>query len=263
VSLHNLFWLAGIATEIAVVGLLLYRRMWRSMPVFFAYCIWALLSDAAMFSIAVWAPARFDMQAYFAATAIDLAMQFSVLVELVWSVLRPVRVGLSRRAIWVVAGLIVAAGGAIWPFAGVPDMDVPSRLWRLLVQMEQTASILRILFFVVLAGGSHWLSLGWRDRELQIASGFGFYSLMSVGVAVVNSHLASGGQFRQMYYVVAVSFLCSLLYWVFSFAQQEAERREFTPQMRQILLTLAESARVSRVALNDFALAEPDGGNAC
>lgn len=172
--MHNLFWLAAIATEIAVVGLLLYRRFWRRMPLFFAYCIWALLSDAAMFSIAMWAPARFDMRFYFAATAIDLALQFSVLVELVWSVLRPVRVGLSRRAIWVVAGLIVAAGGAIWPFAGVPNMDVPSRLWRLMVQMQQTASILRILFFVGLAGAVTGCRWDGAIANCRLRAGLGF-----------------------------------------------------------------------------------------
>jgi hypothetical protein len=43
--------------------------------------------------------------------------------------------------------------------------------------------------------------------------------------------------------------MCSLLYWIFSFAQAEAKRREFTPQMHQMLLSLAASARISRHAL--------------
>jgi hypothetical protein len=47
------------------------------------------------------------------------------------------------------------------------------------------------------------------------------------------------------------SYICSLLYWVFSFAQKEAERREFTPQMRSFLLAAAGAARTTRVALND------------
>ena len=43
-------------------------------------------------------------------------------------------------------------------------------------QLQHTVSILRILFFLVLAGGSQLLSIGWRDRELQVATGLGFYS---------------------------------------------------------------------------------------
>jgi hypothetical protein len=36
-----------------------------------------------------------------------------------------------------------------------------------------------------------------------------------------------------------------------SFAQKEAERREFTPQMRSFLLAAAGAARTTRVAMTD------------
>ena len=50
------------------------------------------------------------------------------------------------------------------------------------------------------------------------------------------------------------SYLCSLLYWVYSFAQKEAERREFTPQMQNVLLAMAGVAREQRLALAQAAL---------
>jgi len=245
-SLQTVFSLAGIVTESVVVGLLVYRSVWRNFPVFLAYCIWALLSDVLVFAIVALAPSRYDLRFYFVDTAFDFAMQLGVLVELAWAVLRPLRVGLSRRAIWMVAALVLAAGGGIWPFAGIPGTDISSRIWHLTVQMQQTASFLRILFFLGLVACSQLLSLGWRDREMQIATGFGFYSLVSVGVAAINSHLATGQQFRQMYAVVATSFLCSLIYWAFNFARPEASRREFTPEIRRILMAIAATARITR-----------------
>jgi hypothetical protein len=42
-----------------------------------------------------------------------------------------------------------------------------------------------------------------------------------------------------------------LLYWFYSFAQQEVARREFTPQMQSFLLTVAGAAHSSRVALSE------------
>jgi hypothetical protein len=241
-----------------VVGLLLYRRVWRSFPVFLVYCIWALSSDILAFAILTFAPSKFGLGFYFVDTLIDFAMQIGVLVELAWSVLSPLRVGLSRRAIWVVAGLVLAAGGAIWPFAGISWTHVPSRIWHLTVQMQQTASFLRILFFLGMAACCQVLSLGWRNRELQIATGFGFYSLMSVGVAAVNSHLETHQQFIQLYWVVALSFLCSLIYWAFSFAQREADRREFTPEMKRILMAVAATARITRAGLTGLAVDQPE-----
>jgi hypothetical protein len=48
---------------------------------------------------------------------------------------------------------------------------------------------------------------------------------------------------------VIASFICALFYWIFSFAQKEAERREFTPQMQNLLLAVAGVARAERTAL--------------
>ena len=252
-NLNYLFSLAGLLTEVSVVGLLIYQRIWRTLPVFLVYCIWALCSDAAGLAISFYSRQQCSFNFYVAITVTDLALQLCVIVELAWSVLRPLRGGLSGSAGWLVAVLILVAGAAIWPFAETSGIALPSRGWHLVIQMQQTVSILRVLFFLGLVGCSQLLSLGWRNRELQVATGFGFYSLVSLGVAAVNAHLKTAMQFSQLYWVVAVSFLVSLLYWVYSFAQQEEERREFTPQAREILLAFAKSAHVTRAHLADFA----------
>jgi hypothetical protein len=161
------------------------------------------------------------------------------------------RTRLSRKALLVLAAVVLAVGAAIWPFASLSGVAYPSNTWHLVIQLQQTVSILRILFFLLFAGCSQLLSLGWRDRELQVATGFGFYSLVSLAVATLNTHHATVLQFSQLSRVVVVSFLCSLMYWVFSFAHEEAERREFTPQMQTILLSLAGSARITRNAFSD------------
>jgi hypothetical protein len=246
-SPHNLFSIAGVATEIAVVGLLLHRRIGRTLPVFLVYCIWALLSDSVMLVLSLAASKGYNFNFYAVSTTIDSAMQFSLLVELAWSVLRPVRSSLSPKAVWGIAALMIALGAAIWPFATVSGVALPSRAWYLLMQMQQTVSIMRVAFFLLLVACGQLLGLGWRDRELQVATGFGFYSLVSLGVAAVTPHLATKAQMVQLYWVVAFSFLGSLVYWVVSFAQQEAPRREFTPETKQMLMTVAQFAHVARL----------------
>jgi hypothetical protein len=99
--------------------------------------------------------------------------------------------------------------------------------------------------------------MNWRSRELQVATGFGFYSFVSVAVAALNTHQSTGLQFAHLYRIVVVGFLCSLLYWVFSFAQKEAARQEFTPQMQRVLLAMAGTARTARVALEDSRANKP------
>jgi len=94
------------------------------------------------------------------------------------------------------------------------------------------------------------LSIGWRDRELQVATGLGFYSIASLAVQVAQSHQGMG-QYSDLNRIVVASYVCSLLYWVFSFATKEAERRDFTPQMQNFLLAVAGAARTSRSVLTE------------
>jgi hypothetical protein len=251
------FCITGVAAEAVVIGLLVHKRVWRSLPVFFVYCVWAVVSDAFAYGLKTFSPHGYGLTFYIADTSIDFALQLSVLVELAWSVLRPLRASLSPKALPVIALGVLSVGAAIWPFAAISGLALPSSAWHTIVQMQQTASILRILFFLLLAASSQLLSIGWRDRELQVATGFGFYSLVSIAVAVLNTRQATQAQFKNLYLAVSVSFLCSVFYWIFSFAQAEAKRREFTPQMHQMLLALAASARISRQALNGSA--DPQG----
>jgi hypothetical protein len=249
-SLDITLWLTYIVVEVAVVGVLIYRRVWRTLPVFCCYCAWDIVSNVAAYVCSQYYPTSY-FKVYFAATLLDSALQFGILVELIWSVLRPVRSSLPRSSLAVVSVLILVAGAAVWPFAAITGITHVTRQALLLGQLQHTVSILRIIFFLLLAGGSQLLSIGWRDRELQVATGLGFYSLVSVGVSVLQAHQSTGPQYVRLNELVIVSFLCSLFYWAYCFLQKEAERREFTPEMQRILLAVAGAARANRVALTE------------
>jgi len=252
-SLDNALWIVSFVADGAVVGLLVYRRVWRMLPVFCSYCAWALFTTAGSYVVFRFFPAGY-FKFYLAQITVDSALEFAVLIELAWSVLRPVRSSLPRGALVAVAVLVLALGAAIWPFAIIPGFSGASPGVHFLVRLQQTTSILQVVFFLALAGCSQMLSIGWRDRELQVATGFGFYSLVGLVVAMLHTHLAMRPYYAQLNQVVVAASLCSLFYWVFSFAQKEAERRELTPQMQSLLLAVAGSARAARVAMSDSTL---------
>jgi hypothetical protein len=139
----------------------------------------------------------------------------------------------------------------IWPFASIHDVARLTTGWRNIIHLQQTTSILRVLFFVLLAGCSQLLSIGWRDRELQIATGLGFFSLVSLAADILRQHMGMTENFNVLNRLVTVSYICSLFYWIFSFTQKEAAPREFTPQMQSFLLAVAGTARSSRIEITD------------
>lgn len=250
-SLENVLWFAYIAAEAALLGLLCYKSFWRTFPMFFTYCCWDLCSNIAAYYISRHYPLQTYLTTYFTEAVIDAVLQFGVLVELTWAVLRPLRASLSRWALVPIGVLILVAGAVIWPFAALPGIAHVQREAHLLMQLQQTETILRVCFFLALAGCSQLLSVSWRDRELQVVTGLGFYSIISLGVAMLYTHQTTGRQYRHLNEIVVGSYLVSLFYWLYSFAHQEVARREFTPQMERLLLAVAGAAHTTRTALTE------------
>jgi len=252
VNLDNTLWFSCNCAGIIAIALLLYRRFWRSFPLFLAYNVWGILGNAAAFAVL----RRYStysstyVSVYLINMLVDSALMFGLLVELAWSVLRPLRSALPRTTLIVVIVLILAVGAAIWPFTSLPSQTAAAEL-ILLSRLQQTVSALSVVAFLVLAAGSQLLSIGWRNRELQIATGLGLYSLVSVVVNVLHTKPEWVAQYNRLDRLVVAAFLCSLIYWIFSFAQQEQERRAMSPQMQGLLLAMAGAARTNRVALAD------------
>jgi hypothetical protein len=242
--------IAGLCAEAAVLLLLLFRRVYRTLPVLCLYVAWSLLSDTVQPSAAKHYPTH-AMTLLVVSVAIDSLFQFGVLLELSRSVLKPLAKFLPRWTSAGVAALIVIVCAAVWPFSRSHVFGAFPPKFMILVHLQQTFSILRILFFLVLAGCSQLLSIGWRDRELQVATGLGFYSMASVAVSILHTRADLLPHYHRMDQFVAASYVCSLIYWVYCFSQQEATRREFTPQMQNFLLALAGTARTTRMALTD------------
>ena len=247
-NLDNGLWISGLLAQAGLVGLLIYRRAWRLIPVFFVFCAWGVISSTAAYLVLHKFPENYPVY-YLVESVFDSTLEFGVLVELAWLVLRPMRASLPRKTPFVVAIIVLALGAAIWPFSSIQSLVGFSPAVQAIVHVQQTTSILRVLFFLGLAGFSQFLSIGWRDRELQIATGLGFYSLVSLGTAMLHTHQSTWIQYNRLNQLVLASYICSLAYWLFAFAQKEAERREFTPQMQNLLLAVAGVARAERTAL--------------
>lgn len=238
----------AITGEAAVLVLLLQRRIARLLPVFTIYVGWTIASDVVSSLLIHRYPAHY-LQIYNVEMPLDSVLQFGVLVELAWSSLRPARGLLPRGTLLAIAAVILIAGAAIWPFAGISAISGLSPQWHLLMRLQQTFTILRIVFFLALAACSQLLAIGWRNRELQVATGLGFYSMVSLGALMIQAHQASPLRYHAMDEIVAASYLFSLLYWVVSFVRQEAPRGEFSPKMQKFLLAVAGAAHADRVAL--------------
>lgn len=247
----DLFFAAiGVLTEALIVLLLLRRRVYRTLPAFFVYLCWSVISDGVPFSLQL-LHKTVPFGLYEAQMVIDSAMMFAVLVELSWSVLRPVANSLPKYS-WIWLALLIAIAGALlWPVAGLTIPNYLTHEGANFFRLQQVFAILRVIVFLGMAAFSQVLAIGWRDRELQIAAGLGFYSITSLAISTLHTHQNVGSQYHWLDEVGAACYFGTLAYWVVSFTTKEVERKEFSPQMRDFLLILGGTARTSRAALKE------------
>lgn len=244
-----------------VIGLLIFRKIYRKLPLFFSYNTFLFVLTGASLAISSRYPAPLLQKIFDIAEIIDALFLFCVLVELSMSVLSPIRSKLSSWSVFIVTGILAVALAVIWPFAKPPGFANIVLLSQIEVHVDIATSILRIVFFVALAGFSQFLSLSWRDRELQIGTGLGFYALVSLTTTLFKMNVGTAtpdasAHYHLLDHVPVGGYIISLIYWVVCFAQKVRERQQFTPQMEDLLLTMVGGARVMRVALRDSSEAE-------
>ena len=227
-----------------------WRRTYRSLPVFFLYVVWGMVGDSIVLILRTLMHSQ-NLYPFVVETYFDSLFQYLVLIELAWSVLRPIHRLLPKGFLLGISLIVAAAAVLAWPLSGIKEtLDYPRQL-LIAFHAQRSFAILRILSFLALACCSQFLRIGWRDRELQVATGLGFYSLVSLAGTMVDSHQLFGWQYFYVDVSIACSYLLSLVYWIYCFAEQEAARREMTPEMHNLLLRMADVLRKERAKLSE------------
>ena len=122
-TLDNALLICGMVGEAIVLALLIRRKVWRNLPLFCIFVAWTLATDL-MAILVVWKFPAYYPREYFYQLVPDSILQFAVLIELAWSVLRPSKASLPRGTIYVLIGLVLLTGVAIC------QQIVSSGLWH-------------------------------------------------------------------------------------------------------------------------------------
>jgi len=237
-----------------VVILLLHKRIYREFPLFFSYQVWvSVVALGATFG-ASRLPSELYVRLFLVLSVLDAIFMSSILAEMSISVLQPVRAMLPKQTILGVLTMIGTAALVIWPLTSPPGIANLSNTSQYIIHLDLTTSMLRILFLICLTALSHFLSIGWRDRVVQISTGFGFFSFISLCVTFLHINQGVGDtSLNRLYHVLdqitVCAYISSMLYWLVCFAHDVPNRQEFTPQMQAMIGSVVENARSIRLAM--------------
>lgn len=254
-SLDNALWVLGAVGEFLLLGILCWQRQYRIFPVFTALTFWLAITDPIlMLVIATKHPVSspFYLQAYYAVSCVEYLLELLVLVEIAANVIRPVRKSLPRSILFMLMAVMSVVGLAAFIMAAQFNSQSHIHL-RIFLIADTTVAILRLTTFLIILGFSQVVGLGWKNHLLQLASGLAFYAAVRLVGELAQSHLRVGPDYWREYTIWGrlqlMGYLCALFYWCWSFARQEAPRKEFSPQMTHFLVSISGAAKRQKAAL--------------
>jgi hypothetical protein len=244
-SLYATFDLLSVLAEVALFTVLLVRRSYKSFPVFTFYVGFGVLNDVGVGAVMATASSQVAQSVAFALLPLSYLIDLAVLLEIAWKVLRPVRASLpqgSMRAFFTSVVIALLSGIVLAAHFG----NLGNQIQDIKVPLDLTVGFMRMLIFAVTAGFAQVLGIGWRNRVLQLATGLSFYSAVDLIVSLFGRYTGDSAGLESIR--VAATIL-ELSFFLWTFTTKDVERREFSPQMEQFLVTLAGRAKLARTAL--------------
>jgi hypothetical protein len=250
----GVLWALTLAAEAVLTVVILKRDMGRKYPILLTYLIVNLVEDPVGW-ILFKGPRDVYFRFYFAVTVLDYLLQFLLVMEIGRNVFAPSKRSLPFR-LWPVvtsAVLICTIIAAVFSPRLQANGLHTSTQW--FANITLGLAVLKVLLFVALIGLAQLLGIGWKSRVLQLASGLAFYGAVSLLVQLAINHVryVSQASYEAHYVwlteIQSGAYLCTLLFWTWAFSRNEAPRKDFTPQMQEVLVTIAESAKRTRLAV--------------
>ncbi len=246
--LEKMLWIAGIGMEVLLVGIISRRGVTRRVPMFLVYFYWLVLSDIACLMVTLYCSYNQYLVFYDVQLMCDGLLLFLVLFDLARSVLCPLPTASSRGVLFLLLLIMVSAGSIIWRVSDAWSLFAGFNPWHVGMRLELTFALLRVLFLLLLAGliqflSSHFIPVGWGERELQIATGIGGYALASLAGSILHTYQLPPSTFRVIGDGVSVSFFLCLIYWLVCFLRPERALAEHgaeidQPQFESVASTL-------------------------
>jgi hypothetical protein len=223
-QLQLALWIAHPVLELFLVGLMFWRRLHRTFPVFFSYIVFQVVTFSVLFPIYRSGSSMAYFYAYWISSAISLAIGFKVIHEIFLDILRPYP---SLKDLGTLlfkwAALVMLLVAIVVTAASQSGNDTPLGVAVVIVQrcvrVIQCGLIMFLLFF------SGHLGVSRTQHSFGIALGFGSFA----SVELVVLALVSGGQLHlatsTLSLINTAAYGFSILTWI-GYSSLKTQSRE-------------------------------------
>jgi hypothetical protein len=220
-KIQTALWLSHPALELLLAGAMLWRKLHRKFPVFFAYILFQIVSFAALFPINQSGNYDLWFYSYWISAIISLAIGFKVIHEIFLDVFRPYHTLRDLGTMLFKWATLVMFLVALVVAAASPAGQSP--IVQAVVTVQRCVRVIQcglILFLLVFSG---YLGVSWRQQSFGIALGFGGFASIELAANALNS----GGQINNLTvgFFDTSAYCAAILVWL-GYAVLKAASRE-------------------------------------
>jgi len=170
---------------------------------------------------------------YSVESVIDELLLIAILFDLGRSGVRQLTVVLSRGVLGLFGMVTAGAGVILWRLSDSWTLLSDYAGWHLLLRLQLTGALLRILLLLLIGGlveflSRHYVRIAWGERELQIATGMGIYALASVAESLATTYqrFMAPSAFVAIAAGVSIVYELCMIYWIVSFLRPDPGKAE-------------------------------------
>src|SRR6201987_1267771 len=181
-------WFAHPALEASLVGIMLWRKIHRTFPIFFGYIVFQILVFAITFPLQ---SPRFYViffHLYWATTAVSVILGFRVIHEVFLDVFRPYHtLGDLGSVLFKWAGLVMPMVAGVVAASTTSGTEHP--LQTGIMTLQRSVRVVQCGLILFLLVFSRYLGTNWRQKSFGIALGFGAFASVELALVALNASI--------------------------------------------------------------------------
>jgi hypothetical protein len=207
-------WFAHPAFQLAVLGLMLWRKLHRTFPVFFSYIAFQIAAFALTFPLQAQGERFYSafFKVYWATSVISVVLGFGVIHEVFQDVFRPYHTLRDLGSVlfkW--AGLVMLMVALV--VAASTNSAAEDPLVAGIVTLQRSVRVVQCGLVLFLLVFSRYLGTHWKQKSFGIALGFGAFASVELSLVALSASTGTVENQAITSFINMVAYNVTILIW--------------------------------------------------
>jgi hypothetical protein len=235
--LDTALWAAGPVLNAALLCVIILRRRLRAFPMLASWCIYTIVSMAALFFTYRLGSDHTYAVVYWFVDGLDALLQIAVITEVAHIVFRPDAAqnqGIQLAPLIAVAALLSFA--IVWWIH--PTSPTRAGVWE--IRGDLFTSLIVSMTFTLVLLMSQRQGLHWRFHVMSIGYGLMVWAVVTLIIGLLHGYWGRYNHYVQIEHVRMLVYHSMLCYWIFALWRDEPEKEQPSREMREAILHLTD-----------------------